>query len=347
MSMSAIVYNELPAFSRKFSALLESGMPVMSVLNSLYKQTSNIKFKAIIKSLVAEVEMGIPLSDAMSNHSDVFDNLYVNLVKAGESSGRLPETMSRLATFLEASAKLRRKIKSAMIYPSFVVVIATVICTGMVTFIVPVFASLFEGTEQKLPGLTQMLMDLSDGLRSNGLEVMIGITIVVLLVRYYKATAAGSFFFDKMALRLPLFGDINRKVAATRFARTFGELTKSGIPILTALEISSGATGNDVTALILVNAKSVVENGAPLSSALIDESAFPNELTEMLQAGEKSGKVDEMMCNIANYLDDEIDATVSGLTSLLSPLIIVVLGVIIGTIIIAMFLPVIKLPGIL
>lgn len=345
MSDKSIVYNELPKFSRKFSALISSGMPIMSVLHSLQNQTTNKKFESVIGSIINNVETGTPLSVAMNKHPAIFDYLYVNIIAAGETSGRLAETMERLALYLESSTRLKRKIKSALIYPAFVVAIASAICISMVIFIVPVFAALFDDASEALPAPTRMLMNVSEILRSSGLEVIAVISIIALLLKYYSNTPSGSFFFDSISLRLPIWGDLNRKVAASRFARTFGELIKSGVPILTAIEISSGATGNDVTAAILKNAKSIVENGEPLSSALVNHSAFPAELAEMLQAGEKSGKVDQMMDSIANYLDDEIDATVSGLTSLMTPVIILVLGVIIGGIIIAMFLPIIRLPG--
>lgn len=346
MSNIKIREKELPGFSRRFSSMLASGMPVGSVLDSLGKQTSSPAFRTIIANIGHDVESGTPLSRAMYKYPVIFDTLYVNMVAAGETGGHLAEVLERIAFFLEASVRLKRKIRSAMMYPSLVAVIAGAITIGLVTFVLPAFASVFDQMEGELPALTRMFLDISSVLRNSMLEITTLAVLLVLTLKYVYRSPGGRYRMDAMALRMPVFGLLNRKIAASRFARTYGELIKGGIPVISALEVSSKATGNEVTGRILLQAKQTIEKGEPLSTALKGQSAFPPELIEMLQAGEKTGKVDEMLNNIANYFDEEIEATLDGLTSILNPLIIIVLGTIIGAMVIAMFLPIIKLPGI-
>jgi len=269
--------------------------------------------------------------------------LYANMVKGGETGGQLAETIARLAGFLEASAKLRQKVKSAMMYPIIVLCIAIAIAIGMILFIVPVFGDMFSDFGADLPAPTQKLLDLSAFMKSHGLLLLAVLIGSIVGFKKWKATPSGAMNFDRFMLRFPVFGDLNKKVAAARFARTFGQLIRSGVPILSALEIVSGATGNKVAGQIILDCRSAVENGEPLSSAMINQTVFPIMLVRMLQAGEKTGKVDEMMDSIADFYDDEIEAMLDGLTSLLEPLLIVFLGVIIGGIVLCMFLPIFKM----
>jgi len=265
------------------------------------------------------------------------------MVKGGETGGQLAETVGRLAGFLEASAKLRRKVKSAMMYPTIVLTIAISIAIAMILFIVPVFGKMFEDFGAKLPGPTQFLLDTSDFGREYGLYIFVGIVFCVIAFKKWKASPRGAYAFDSFVLKSPVFGVLNQKVASARFARTFGQLIKSGVPILEALNIVSGATGNKVAGRVILNAKVTVEKGEPLSVALVDQTVFPLMLVRMMQAGEKTGKVDEMMDNIAEFYDDEVDTMLAGLTSLLEPLLMIFLGVIIGGIVISMFLPIFKM----
>jgi type IV pilus assembly protein PilC len=265
------------------------------------------------------------------------------MVKGGETGGQLAETIARLAGFLEASAKLRRKVKSAMMYPVIVLCIALAIATGMIMFVVPVFGEMFSGFGKALPAPTQFLLDMSHFLKSYGIFVLIGIVAGVVTFNKWKATPAGAYKLDQFALKAPVFGELNKKVAASRFSRTFGQLIRSGVPILNALEIVAGATGNRVAGNVILGARTAVEKGEPLSSAMINQTVFPVMLVRMLQAGEKTGKIDEMMDSIADFYDDEVETMLGGLTSLLEPLLMVFLGVIVGGIVLCMFLPIFKM----
>ncbi|MCK5849738.1 MAG: type II secretion system F family protein [Kiritimatiellae bacterium] len=333
----------LPGFSRQLAAMLSAGMPIVASLEALEEQADNPHFQAVIKRLKASIENGAAFSEALRQFPSIFDDLYANMVKGGETGGQLAETIARLAGFLEASAKLRQKVKSAMMYPVIVLCIAITIAIGMILFIVPVFGEMFNDFGADLPAPTQMLLDLSDFMKAKGILLLGCLIAAIFAFKKWKATPSGAMNFDRFMLRFPVFGDLNKKVAAARFARTFGQLIRSGVPILNALEIVSGATGNKVAGQIILDCRKAVENGEPLSSAMLNQTVFPVMLVRMLQAGEKTGKVDEMMDSIADFYDDEIEAMLDGLTSLLEPLLMVFLGVIIGGIVLCMFLPIFKM----
>jgi len=338
-----IVNELLPGFSRQLAAMLSAGMPIVATLDALQEQTDNPNFKTVISRLKASIENGAAFSEALRHFPSVFDDLYANMVHGGEMGGQLPETIGRLAGFLEASAKLRRKVKSAMMYPVIILCIATIIAIGMIVFIVPVFGEMFADFGANLPAPTQFLLDLSTGLKKYGLYVAGGIIALVMIFKRWKATPSGAYAFDELMLKAPVFGELRKRVASARFARTFGQLIRSGVPILQALKIVSGATGSVVAGKIITDASQAVENGEPLSSAMVKQTVFPILLVRMLQAGEKTGKIDEMMDNIADFYDDEVETMLSGLTSLLEPLLMVFLGVIIGGIVLCMFLPIFKM----
>jgi len=338
-----IVNDLLPGFSRQLGAMLSSGMPIVASLDALHEQSDNPHFKVVLGEIRRSIENGAALSDALRLFPSVFDDLYSNMVRGGETGGQLPETIGRLAGFLEASAKLRRKIKSAMMYPTIVLCIAIGIAIAMIVFIIPVFGEMFAEFGADLPGPTKALMRLSDGMRSKGIYAVAGIVVLVVAFKKWKATPAGGLAFDRFILRVPVFGELNRKVASARFAKTFGQMIRSGVPILEALEIVSGATGNKAAGQVVIHARATVEKGERLSSALVNQSVFPSMLVRMLQAGEKTGKVDDMMDNIAQFYEDEVDTMLSGLTSLLEPLLMIFLGVVIGGIVICMFLPIFKM----
>jgi type IV pilus assembly protein PilC len=338
-----IVNDQLPAFSRQLASMLSAGMPIVSCLETLEEQTDNPAFKPVIRQVAKNIENGSALSESLRMFPAVFDTLYCNMVKGGETGGQLAETISRLAGFLEASARLRRKVKSAMMYPTIVMCIALGIAAAMIVFIVPVFGEMFADFGAQLPGPTQFLLNVSGWSRKYGIFLVLGIVAFVILFKKWKATPSGAYAFDSALLKFPVFGELNQKVASARFARTFGQLIRSGVPILDALEIVSGATGNNVASRVIVSAREAVEKGEPLSSGLQAQTVFPIMLVRMMQAGEKTGKVDEMMDNIAEFYDDEVETMLAGLTSLLEPLLMIFLGVIIGGIVVCMFLPIFKM----
>jgi len=338
-----IVNELLPAFSRQLSAMLGAGMPIVGCLEALEDQADNRNFKTVVIQVRKSIENGASLSEALQHYPSVFENLYVNMVKGGETGGQLPETMGRLAGFLESSARLRSKVKSAMMYPTIILCIATAIAIAMVVFIVPVFGSMFADFGAELPGPTQFLMKCSDGLRKYGIFILIAVVIAVVAFKKWKATPTGAIAFDRFVLRVPVFGELHQKVCAGRFARTFGHLIRSGVPILNALAIVSGATGSPRASQVILEARAGVETGETLSAAMGKQTVFPVMLIRMMQAGEKTGKVDDMMERIADFYDDEVETMLAGLTSLLEPLLIVFLGVVIGGIVLCMFLPIFKM----
>lgn len=341
--VNAIKTKELPAFSRQLSAMLLAGMPVLQTLVALEDQTSDKNFRAVLVGIRNALEEGSSFSEGLARYPQIFDTLYLNMIKAGEQGGQLGETAARLAGFLEASARLARKVKSAMSYPVIVLSISIAIAIGMILFIVPVFASMFADFHADLPAPTQFLVNLSGHLKRYGIFIAIGVIIIVVVFKKWKATPSGGVAWAGLVLKSPVFGEISRKVATSRFARTFAQLIKSGVPILRALEIVSGATGNKLFEKVILNARGTVERGETLSSALRQYTCFPKLLIHMMAAGEKTGKIDEMMQNIADFFDDEVEAMLDGLTALLEPLMMVFLGIIIGGIVISMFLPIFKM----
>ena len=338
-----ICYHLLPTFSRQLAAMLSAGMPIVASLTALEEQEENPHFKAVVAQVRASIENGAALSESLAPFPSIFDRLYVNMVRGGETGGQLAETIARIATFLESSAKLRRKVKAAMTYPVIVLSIAMVIALGMILFIVPVFAGMFADFGADLPGPTQFLINLSDGMKTLGPFIVPIIGVMIVGFKKWKNTESGGYALDQFKLRIPVFGELAIKVASARFARTFAQLIHSGVPILTALEITSGATGNRVTEQIIMEARDAVERGDSLSSSLLGQTTFPQIMVRMLGAGEKTGKIDEMMNSIADFYDDEIEATLASLTSLIEPFLMVFLGVVVGGILIGMFLPIFKM----
>jgi len=338
-----IVATILPGFSRQFGAMLAAGMPMVSVLNALEEQTDNKNFKPVVASLRASIEAGGSLSESLRMYPTVFDNLYCNMIAGGEKSGELAETIARLSGFLESSAKLRRKVKSAMMYPTVVLVMSLIIATALIIFVVPVFGEMFSDFGQGLPAATQFLLNASDFMRSNWILVFGGIAALIYGFNRWKKSETGSYAWDKFMLNAPVFGKLNRLVVSARFARMLSQMMRSGVPIIGALRIVGGSTGNLVAGRIVENAAQSVEKGDPLSSALVNQDVYPISMVRMLQAGEKTGNINEMMDSIADYYEDEVDNMVAGLTSLMEPLLMAFLGILIGGLVICMFLPIFKM----
>ncbi len=338
-----IKMKELPAFTRQLGAMLSAGLPVVQTLVALEEQVTNPVFKQVIAGVRAQIEGGASFSEALSQFPDVFDDLYISMLKAGESGGLLAETTTRIATFLEASARLRRKVKAAMMYPSIIMIVAVLLSASMIIWIVPVFASIYGDFGAKLPGPTQVLVDVSNGIRSNALTAIAVVAVVVIAFGKFKQTEKGAYMLDNLKLRAPVFGDLIKKVALSRFASTFAQLTRSGVPILQTMEIVSFATGNKVLGKIILDARATVERGDPLSVALDRSKMYPRLMIHMLSAGEKTGKVDEMLQKISEFYADEAETTLAGLTSMIEPLLMVFIGITIGGIVICMFLPIFKM----
>jgi type IV pilus assembly protein PilC len=330
-------------FSRQFAALVDAGVAIVRGLTILSEQCSNPKLKAALVEICGDVKTGINLSDSMRKHPECFDGLYVSMVQAGEIGGVLDEVLNRLAKLLEDMARLQNQIKSAMSYPVVVGFLATAIFVGMTVFLIPIFADIFVSIGAELPPLTLFLMTCSQVLRSYWSLLVIGILFVLwfLYKQYYK-TPVGRLQIDSIALKLPLFGDLIQKSAIARFSRTFGSLTRSGVPILTCLEIVRDTSGNQVIANAIDAAREEVQQGGMISVALLKENVFPAMAIQMMSIGEETGQLDAMLMKVADFYEDEVEQAVKSLTSILEPVMILVVGGMVGIILLAMYLPMFK-----
>lgn len=334
---------ELPTFTRQLASMLSAGLPVVQSLDALKDQVTHQHFKKVVEGVKTRIEGGESLSEGFTHYPDVFDDLYINLMRAGEAGGMLAETSSRVAGYLEDSARLKRKVVSAMMYPTIVTVVALLLTASMIIWIVPVFATIYSDFGAKLPAPTAMLVTVSDFMRQYVLYVVVVVVVASVAISHFKKTDKGKLFFDQMALKVPVFGDLSKKVAISRFALTYAQLMRSGVPILTSLETVSFAVGNRVLGSTIMKARDTVERGENLSVAISQDPNFPPMLVHMLKAGEKTGKVDEMLGKVAEFYDDEVESMLAGLTSLIEPLLIVFLGIMIGGIVLCMFLPIFKM----
>ncbi|BAZ19582.1 type II secretion system protein [Kalymmatonema gypsitolerans NIES-4073] len=330
-------------FSRQFAALVNAGVAIVRSLGVLSEQCSNPKLKQALLGISADVQSGINLSEAMRKYPDCFDNLYVSMVEAGEVGGVLDEVLNRLAKLLEDVARLQNQIKSALAYPVVVGFLAVAIFIGMTVFLIPIFANIFKELGTTLPPLTQFMLWISEILRSWRLLLVIGIVIAAgIAYRQYYKTATGRETIDRLYLNMPLFGDLIQKSSVARFSRTFGSLTRSGVPILTCLEIVRETSGNQVIANAIDAARAEIQQGGMISLALQKEKVFPSMAIQMISIGEETGELDSMLMKIADFYEDEVEQTVKALTSILEPVMIVVLGGMVGTILLSMYLPMFK-----
>ncbi len=279
----------------------------------------------------------------MAEYPEIFDELYVSMMRAGEVGGMLAEIAARIARYLEASARLRRKVRSAMMYPIVVMVLALTIATAMIVWLVPVFSSIYDDFGARLPGPTRLLVALSGLIRHNALFVALGLGALIYGFHRFKKTPRGAYAWDSFSLHFPLIGELVGKICLGRFASTFAQLIHSGVPILESLDIVAFATGNRVFSRIILRAKASVEGGELLSEELGRHREFPRMLVHMLSAGEKTGKMDDMLQKVADFYEEEVESALSGLTSVIEPLLMVFLGLVVGSIVLGMFMPIFKM----
>lgn len=338
---------DLVVFTRQLATMIDAGLAMVQSLQALAEQTTNKVMRDTIKDVCTRVEGGDSFSEALGKHPKTFNKLYVCMVAAGERGGLLAEILARLATYLENTAKLRKKVKSAMMYPTAVTIIAIGITVFLLVKVVPVFGEVYKGFGRELPGPTQALMSLSKLLR----EYLIYVIAVVAAGIYgwisYLKTKNGREFWDRTRIKLPIFGIIAHKICLARFTRTLASLIRSGVPILEVLQIVSNTVGNVVMEKAIRTAAADIERGEGISAALGKHPVFPSMIIRMITAGEQTGKIENMLERISDFLDDEIQTTLSGLTSLIEPLLIVFLGVTVGGIAICMFLPIFKMSEII
>ena len=332
-------------FTRQFSTMIGAGLPMVQCLEILSQQMESAELRRIIGEIKESVQAGTTLAEALARHKKVFDDLYVNMVDAGEIGGALDIILARLATYREKADALARKVKGALIYPAVVMTVAIGVTFIMLTYIVPVFAKMFSGLGAELPAPTQFILSLSGFIRSN---ILTGIVLLILLIIAYKVysrTDKGRLNIDRLKLRFPLIGDLIRKSAISRFARTLGTLISSGVPILDALDITARASGNRVIHDAIKKSVLSIAEGETITQPLKQCGVFPPMVTQMISVGEKTGGLDDMLSKIADFYDEEVDAAVAALTSVIEPVIIVFMGVVIGGILIAMYLPMFEIIG--
>lgn len=344
-SMTKVTVKDKAIFSRQFAALVNAGVALVRGLGVLADDCPNPKLKKALMAINADVQQGTNLSDAMRKHPACFDNLYVALIQAGEVGGVLDEVLNRLAKLLEDLARLQNQIKSAMAYPVTVGFLAVIIFVGMTVFLLPIFADMFDDLGADLPIFTQVMMMISRFLRQplNWVFMIAAISAAGFAYRRYYATLNGRRVIDRLSLKMPLFGDLIQKTATARFCRTFGSLSKSGVPILTALEIVRDTAGNQVIAEAVDDARSDVQGGGMISLALQKHAVFPTMAIQMISIGEETGELDSMLMKVADFYEDEVEQAVKALTSVMEPIMILVLGGMVGSILVSMYLPMFKI----
>jgi type IV pilus assembly protein PilC len=333
----------LAIFTRQFSVMIDAGLPLVQCLDILGKQEPHKGFSSVILKTREDVEGGAALADAMKKHPKTFDTLYSNMIAAGEAGGILDTILKRLATYIEKSVKLKGEVKSAMIYPIAVVVIAVVVVAAILWKVIPTFAELFSGLGAQLPLPTRVVIAMSNNLVSYGWIGIVAIVVMGWALKSYYATENGRRMIDWIMLKLPILGDIMKKVAVARFCRTLSTLLSSGVPILDGLDITAKTSGNAIIEDAIMVTRTGIERGETISAPLKETGVFPSMVTQMINVGETTGALDAMLAKIADFYEEEVDTAVGGLLTLMEPVMIAFLGVVVGGIVIAMYMPIFDL----
>lgn len=333
----------LVVFSRQFATMIDAGVAIVRCLDILENQTKDPVLKSVIAQCKKDVKGGMSLTDAFAKHPNVFSKLYVNMVKAAETGGILDKILDRLATFLETEQEVRSKIKSAMIYPILVLVFALSMVVALFMFVLPKFKELFDSLNVELPAATRMLFGISTAMRSYWYIGIAGCIGLVIAYKWYRGTDQGSWQIDMLKLRFPVIGELVQKMAISRFARTFATLIHSGVPMMRSLEIVGETSGNRVIAHAIENARNAIREGQKISVPLAQSGLFPNMVTHMIDVGEETGRLSEMLSKVSDFYDQEVENAVKALTSLIEPCLIVVMGGIVGFIAVSIMAPIFKL----
>lgn len=334
---------DLVVFTRQFGTMINAGLPLIQCLEILSTQSENAALRKAVGEIKGAVEGGSTFSDALRRHPKIFDDLYCNMVNAGEVGGLLDTILARLSKHIEKAMKLKSQIKSAMVYPAAICGIAAIVITVLMIWVIPVFEKMFKemsGGKMALPGPTQLVIDMSNFAQGNWYIILGAIVVGVIAFKKYYATPQGRLMVDKIVLKLPVFGDLIRKASVAKFTRTLGTLITSGVPLLEALSICAKTAGNKVIENVLMDARVSISGGKTISEPLAKSEAFPKMVTHMIAVGESTGALDNMLGKIADFYEDEVDAAVTNLTALLEPMMMVFLGVTVGFIVIAMYLPI-------
>ncbi|CAM4330492.1 type II secretion system F family protein [Corallococcus exiguus] len=343
--MGGVTGKDILIFTRQFATMIDAGLPLVQCLDILASQMDNPAFKKVVFAIKSKVEQGSTFADALKEHPKIFDELYVQLCAAGEVGGILDTILNRLAAYREKSEKLKAKVKSAMTYPSVVILVAIGVTALLLLKVTPVFEKMFADFNSKLPGPTQVVVDMSKFAQAYFIHTVVGIAAVVFSFTWSYRQPKGRKFWDKVFLKMPLFGDVLRKVAVARFTRTLGTMISSGVPILDALDVTAKTAGNRTVEEAIYYVRGKIAEGKNIAGPLLETKVFPSMVVQMIGVGEATGAMDTMLNKIADFYDDEVDTAVSALTSMIEPLLMVFLGGVVGGFLIAMYLPIFSLAG--
>ncbi len=337
---------DIAIFTRQFATMIDAGLPLVQCLDILQNQQENKTFRNVIEKVKSDVESGSTFADALRKHPKVFDDLFVNLVEAGEVGGILDTILSRLANYLEKAIKLKKQIKGAMVYPSTIITVAVVVTVVLLVYVIPIFSKMFSDFGQALPAVTLFVINFSAFTRKYFYLFIIGVILIVFLIRFIYGNEKGRFYIDRILLKSPIVGNIILKISVARFSRTLGTMVSSGVPILESMEIVARSAGNKVVEKGIFNARESISAGKTIAQPMEEEKVFPPMVTQMISVGEATGALDQMLSKIADFYEDEVDAAVAALTSLLEPMLMIFLGITIGGLVVAMYLPIFKLAGV-
>lgn len=338
-----VTQKDLVIFTRQLSTMIDAGLPLIQGLDILANQQVNKTFKDVLVDIKTNVETGSTFADSLGKHDKIFDSLFSKMVAAGELGGILDVILNRLAVYMEKVMKLKKKVKSAMTYPLVVLCIAVLVVAIILIFVIPVFQKMFADFGQALPAPTQIVINLSEFFKKNIIFMIAGLIAFVFAFRRFYSTAKGRKWVDRLVLRLPVFGPLVRKVAVAKFTRTLGTLISSGVPILDSLNIVAGTAGNKIIEEAILKVRVSISEGRTIAEPLMETGVFPNMVVQMINVGETTGALDAMLGKIADFYDDEVDAAVDALTSMIEPFMMVFLGGTIGGLVIAMYLPIFKM----
>jgi type IV pilus assembly protein PilC len=334
----------LQIFSRQFATMIDAGLNVVAALVILEEQTDDLYFRSVITELRADVEGGMLLSEAMARHPKIFDRLFISMVEAGEAAGILDEVLDRVAYQIEKATQIKRRVKGAMLYPTMVLTFASLVLAGLLMFLVPVFVKIFGQLGGELPTLTQYVVSASDLLRHKWFIIFPAIGGIIFGLRKYKRTESGRKKWDRIKLKIPMkIGQVVLKVTMARFSRTLSTLVSAGVDIIQALEITGQTAGNWVIEEALSDVRAKVHEGVPIAQPLVDNPIFPPMVSQMVKIGEETGELEKMLGKIADFYEDEVDAAIQSLTSIVEPLMMIMVGCMVGVIVIAMYLPMFKM----
>lgn len=332
-------------FARQFSTMIDAGLPIIQCMDILQGQQENPTFKKMLKDLKDQVESGSTLADALKRYPQHFDSLFVNMIAAGEAGGILDVILKRLAAYMEKAARLKRKVKGAMVYPAITIAVAVVVVIVIMVFVIPVFQEMFADFGAALPGPTLIVIGISQFIKSKIVWIIVGAILFAIAFKQYYKTDKGSLTIDAMLLKLPVFGLLLRKVAVAKFTRTMGTMLGSGVAILEALDIVAKTSGNRIVENAIYAVRSGIAEGRTMADPLQASGVFPPMVCQMIAVGESTGALDAMLEKIADFYDEEVDQAVENLTAMIEPVMIIFLGVVVGGLIVAMYLPVFKMAG--